>query len=316
MLSSVCEAVREALGFREVLIQLLDEGRRAAASGRGGGLGRRRRRSDCCSRAAADLAIVRPRLRGGGLLPRTARGGRATSRPEPDRLRVRLNGRGPLAWHHHWLVVPLFGADGAVRGVPGPTSRAVDCSQRAHPPGAADLRKPCDGGARRRDPAHGNSLPGRSRSADPPAEPARSDARATETPRRGRPPTRALVFLDVDNFKGGQRRPRPRAVGDRVLGRSGSLLAELVRSGDRAFRVGGDEFALLWAAGEQEARDVERRIIAAMMKRNIDPLLHADRPASESRRASGRKEPHELLRIADEAMYQAKRSGTRIEVAA
>jgi PleD family two-component response regulator len=29
-----------------------------------------------------------------------------------------------------------------------------------------------------------------------------------------------------------------------------------------------------------------------------------------------REEPEELLRIADEAMYQAKRSGTRVEVAA
>ena len=32
--------------------------------------------------------------------------------------------------------------------------------------------------------------------------------------------------------------------------------------------------------------------------------------------SSCRQEPEELLRIADEAMYQAKRSGTKIEVAA
>ena len=106
-------------------------------------------------------------------------------------------------------------------------------------------------------------------------------------------------------------------IGDRVLARFGSLLDELVRSEDHAFRVGGDEFALLLrAAGEQDAREVVARIIAAL-ESNIDPLvrtLTASFGIATSN--SARQEPEELLRIADEAMYQAKRSGTRIEVAA
>ncbi len=125
----------------------------------------------------------------------------------------------------------------------------------------------------------------------------------------------ALVFLDVDNFKD-VNDGHGHAVGDRVLERFGALLAELVRRGDRAFRVGGDEFALLlWAAGEHEAREVVARIIAAM-EANIDPLLRTLTASFGIATSSGRKEPEDLLRTADEAMYQAKRSGTRIEVAA
>src|SRR4029077_18343600 len=125
----------------------------------------------------------------------------------------------------------------------------------------------------------------------------------------------ALVFLDVDNFKeinDGQ----GHATGDRVLVLFATLLAELVRSGDEAFRVGGDEFALLLqGAGEQEAREVVERIIAAV-EANIDPLVRTLTASFGIAPRRGREHPQELLRVADEAMYAAKRPGTRIEVAA
>jgi diguanylate cyclase (GGDEF)-like protein len=125
----------------------------------------------------------------------------------------------------------------------------------------------------------------------------------------------ALVFLDLDNFKDINDH-HGHVVGDRVLARFGSLLAELVRSEDHAFRVGGDEFALLLReAGEQDAREVVDRIIAAV-ESNIDPLVRTLSASFGVATSSRRQEPEELLRIADEAMYQAKRSGTRIEVAA
>ncbi len=125
----------------------------------------------------------------------------------------------------------------------------------------------------------------------------------------------ALVFLDLDNFKQINDR-HGHAIGDRVLEKFGSLLEELVRSEDWAFRVGGDEFALLLReAGEEDAREVVARIIDAI-EANIDPLVRTLSASFGIATGSCGQEPEELLRIADEAMYQAKRSGTRIEVAA
>jgi diguanylate cyclase (GGDEF)-like protein len=89
-----------------------------------------------------------------------------------------------------------------------------------------------------------------------------------------------------------------------------------VRSGDRAFRVGGDEFALLLHdAGEREAREVVARIVEAMAA-NIDPLVRTLTASFGVAPSDRRESPQELLRVADEAMYAAKRAGTRIEVAA
>ena len=125
----------------------------------------------------------------------------------------------------------------------------------------------------------------------------------------------SLVFLDLDNFKQINDR-HGHVIGDRVLEKFGSLLEELVRTEDWAFRVGGDEFALLLReAGEHDAREVVARIIDAV-ESNIDPLVRTLNASFGIATSSCRQEPEELLRIADEAMYQAKRSGTKIEVAA
>ena len=95
-----------------------------------------------------------------------------------------------------------------------------------------------------------------------------------------------------------------------------TLLAELVRKGDKAFRVGGDEFALLLrGAGEKEAREVVERIMTAV-EANIDPLVRTLSASFGIAPSSGATRPRTLLLVADEAMYEAKRSGTRIEVAA
>jgi diguanylate cyclase len=125
----------------------------------------------------------------------------------------------------------------------------------------------------------------------------------------------ALVFLDLDNFKE-VNDGHGHAVGDRVLARFGALLGELAPSGGRAFRVGGDEFALLLAgAGEREARDLVGQVIAAL-ESNIEPLLRTLTASFGIATSGSDREAHELLRVADEAMYAAKRSGTGIEVAA
>jgi diguanylate cyclase (GGDEF)-like protein len=125
----------------------------------------------------------------------------------------------------------------------------------------------------------------------------------------------ALVFLDLDNFKE-VNDGHGHAVGDRILARFSALLAELVPDGGLAFRVGGDEFALLFAdAGEQEARDLIGRVRVAL-EGNIDPLLRSLIASFGIATNSSGRSAHELLQVADEAMYAAKRTGTGIEVAA
>jgi len=57
------------------------------------------------------------------------------------------------------------------------------------------------------------------------------------------------------------------------------------------------------------------RIVAAV-EANIDPLVRTLSASFGVATSAGRDEPQHLLRVADEAMYQAKRSGTRVEVAA
>jgi diguanylate cyclase (GGDEF)-like protein len=119
----------------------------------------------------------------------------------------------------------------------------------------------------------------------------------------------------VDNFKD-VNDDYGHAAGDRALVHLSSLLVELVRTGDDAFRVGGDEFALLLrGAGELEARDVVARIVAAV-ESSVDPLVRTLSASFGIAPSTGTQEPEALLRIADEAMYEAKRSGTQVAVAA
>ena len=313
MLTSVCEAVSEALGFDKVLIQLVDEAGRlrpAAAAGLDEG--------EVAATAALELEpisrLFEPQFEIAGcyLVPRDE----AARRVEAAQVvyRSTMNGRGPHAWDHHWLVVPLRDADGAVRGVlwaDEPHSRLLPSEHvlqalRIFANHAMEALAVATQLEETRFLADHDPL---TRLLNRRALLRELAASADE----GRPV--ALVFLDVDNFKD-VNDGHGHATGDRVLARFASLLVELVRSGDDAFRVGGDEFALLLRdAGEPEARDVVARIVAAIGT-NIDPLVRTLSASFGIAPSAGAEEPEALLRIADEAMYAAKRSGTRVEVAA
>ena len=315
MLTSVCEGVSDALGFEKVLIQLVDDEdqlRPVAAAGCTA--------DEVASSAALELEPI-SRLflsefdvAGCYLVPHeeaVARVGIAQLVYESSK-----NGRGPHAWNHHWLVVPLYDADGSIRGVlwaDEPRSRRVpsEASLQAlrifanHAMEALAVATQLEETRFLADHDPLTRLPNRRALLEELAE-ATGEQRLTPL---------ALVFLDVDNFKEINDR-QGHLTGDRVLARFASLLAELVRSGDRAFRVGGDEFALLLhGAGEQEAREVVGRIVNAV-EANIDPLVRTLTASFGVAPRRGREHPQELLRVADEAMYAAKRSGTRIEVAA
>jgi len=313
MLTSVCEGVSEALGFDKVLIQLVDEDGRlhpAAAAG----FGAEEVEASRCLELDRISRLFEPEfdIAGCYLVPRDE----AAERVGASQVVYRsvMNGRGPHAWNHHWLVVPLRDENGAVRGVlwaDEPHSRLLPSEHvlqalRIFANHAMEALAVATQLEETRFLADHDPL---TRLLNRRALLRELTAAAAEE----RP--LALVFLDVDNFKD-VNDGHGHAAGDDVLTQLASLLVELVRSGDDAFRVGGDEFALLLqGAGEQEARDVVARIVAAL-ESNIDPLVRTLTASFGIAPSAGGQEPEELLRIADEAMYEAKRSGTQVSVAA
>jgi diguanylate cyclase (GGDEF)-like protein len=316
MLTSVCEGISEALGFQKVLIQLLDaeSGKLKTVAAAGW------QEDDTATAAALDLDLIsrlfEPQFEVAGcyLVPSSE------AEPRVGATQVVyesvLNGRGPHAWDHHWLVVPLRDTEDNVRGVlwaDEPDTRllpseAVLQALRIFANQAMEALAVATQLEETRFLADHDPL---TRLLNRRALLQELNAAAED----GWTKHLALVFLDVDNFKE-INDEHGHATGDRVLARFATLLAELVRQDDRAFRVGGDEFALLlYGADAQDARDIVARIVAAV-EANIDPLVRTLSASFGVATSDGRDEPQQLLRVADEAMYQAKRSGTRIEVAA
>jgi diguanylate cyclase (GGDEF)-like protein len=316
MLTSVCEGISQALGFEKVLIQLLDGTTGLLKPVASAGW----QDDDVAATAVLDLSLISRlfdsqfEVAGCYLVPRSE----AESRVGSTQLVYEsvLNGQGPYAWDHHWLVVPLRDAAGEVRGVlwaDEPQTRLLP-----QEPVLQALRIFANQAMEALAMATQLEETRFLADHDPLTRLLNRRALLDElgaAAEAGWVRPLALVFLDVDNFKE-INDAHGHATGDRVLTRFATLLAELVRQDDHAFRVGGDEFALLLhGAGAQDARDVVARIVAAI-EANIDPLVRTLTASFGVATSRGRDEPHELLRVADEAMYQAKRTGTRVEVAA
>jgi diguanylate cyclase (GGDEF)-like protein/PAS domain S-box-containing protein len=123
----------------------------------------------------------------------------------------------------------------------------------------------------------------------------------------------AVLFMDLDGFKA-VNDSAGHAVGDALLIHAARRLQASVRAEDTVARLGGDEFAAL-LEGEagthpSRAKDVAERILSALTQ----PYQIAGKEALVSASigmtlALPGVTPDELLRQADEAMYEAKRAG-------
>ncbi|MEV7068769.1 sensor domain-containing diguanylate cyclase [Streptomyces collinus] len=123
----------------------------------------------------------------------------------------------------------------------------------------------------------------------------------------------AVLFVDLDGFKA-VNDSAGHAVGDALLIHAARRLQASVRAEDTVARLGGDEFAAL-LEGEagthpSRAKDVAERILSALTQ----PYQIAGNEALVSASigmtlALPGVTPDELLRQADEAMYEAKRAG-------
>ena len=227
-----------------------------------------------------------------------------------------LNGRGPWAWNRHWLFVPLRDGGGGLLGyiwVDNPADRLVPSADRlqalrifANDASAAlvsgrhlgELRFLAD-----HDPL--------TRLLNRRAFMNRLDGEVARATRYGR--SFGLVIADLDEFK--QLNDRyGHAAGDDALVAFANALAESLRKPDDAFRIGGDEFAVLVAeATEEDARQVVARVEAVLGKLAAggEPWL-ADLSASFGCAAcpEDASDAKTLFRLSDEALYDAKRNGT------
>lgn len=118
----------------------------------------------------------------------------------------------------------------------------------------------------------------------------------------------AVAFLDLDNFK--QLNDRMgHGAGDRALRETASALEKSIRTTDRAGRIGGDEFAILLPEiGYEEALVAGGKIVAAVRKQ-LERYPPATASAGVVWISTADRPFLEILRTADELMYEAKSAG-------
>ena len=124
----------------------------------------------------------------------------------------------------------------------------------------------------------------------------------------------SLVLIDIDEFKR-INDTKGHATGDQLLSEVGALISATIRHTDAAFRVGGDEFALLLphtdAAG---AIVVARRLLARGLEDRVAGLYRS--PISFSAGVTACPEfgttRLELTSQADAALYRGKRNGRTV----
>ena len=127
----------------------------------------------------------------------------------------------------------------------------------------------------------------------------------------------ALLMLDLDHFKQVNDQ-RGHAVGDQVLANVGAVMRGAMRSRDFAGRNGGEEFAILLPDTEiPAALRIAERVRATIAEMS---LPGTDVAVTVSVGVAGYPEhastPDRLARLADAALYLAKRQGrNRVELA-
>jgi ribonuclease P protein subunit RPR2 len=115
-----------------------------------------------------------------------------------------------------------------------------------------------------------------------------------------------VVMLDVDDFKRVNDREGHLA-GDEVLIELARVMQRTVRSGEQAFRIGGEEFAIVLEGGDDAGELVAERVRTAIARHRRGRRL----PTVSSGVAAWNGTGHldELLGRADNALYAAKGAG-------
>lgn len=121
----------------------------------------------------------------------------------------------------------------------------------------------------------------------------------------------ALILIDVDHFKSFNDR-FGHDVGDEVLVSIADLLQHQVRRSDVACRMGGEEFVVLMAGAEEKLAMARAEAIRVAVKALHIDAAGADRvtiSAGVALYPAHGDDSYELVRAADQALYESKRQG-------
>jgi diguanylate cyclase (GGDEF)-like protein len=309
IMHSVCNGIANALGFQKVCVDLLaGDGQTLVTRAASGWAATDRLLTETLSLTEiASLFDSEFEVAGCFLVPDAiARERVAASQVIYE---SKLNGRGPHAWNHHWLVIPLHGPNEEIIGViwvdepedrllPGHEhlqALRIFANQAASALTLAtqfeQMRYLAD-----HDPL--TQLPNR-RAFMRELERGVAEALETHAPL-------ALVVLDLDGLKELNDR-HGHAAGDDCLVRIGRLLRTELRPHDRAFRIGGDEFAvLLPATNARGAEEVTARLVEWLERSSRSSVLRPQASFGVAATVDGLETQESLLRAADEAMYRSK----------
>jgi diguanylate cyclase (GGDEF)-like protein len=229
--------------------------------------------------------------------------------------RSQSNGRGPYAWERHWLLVPLRGPDGLLRGViwaDDPADRLLPSRERLQA-----LRLFADQAAAALEAARDYEATSHRAAHDPLTGLANRTTlaerlrHALQRTKRGQS-SLAVLFVDLDRFKDvndGLGHP----AGDELLRVVAARVDDALRPGDTVARFGGDEFVVLCedVGGPRDGLEVAERLRVEIAKPIPLPSGVAHVTASIGVALPDRPDrtAEWLLQAADRAMYEAKAAG-------
>lgn len=124
-----------------------------------------------------------------------------------------------------------------------------------------------------------------------------------------------MIYVDLDGFKAVNDTLGHKA-GDQVLKSAAALLTKAVRTSDTVARLGGDEFAIVInRASEVLMVNMAKRIISSFGEEPLFIRMMQNHNLQVTTSIGiaifpvHAREPAELIDVADEAMYEAKRAG-------
>lgn len=119
----------------------------------------------------------------------------------------------------------------------------------------------------------------------------------------------SLLMVDIDNFKR-LNDTFGHDAGDEAIRRIGKVLREGTRGIDLAARIGGDEFAVLLVETElHRGLEVAERLRIAIRELSVPDVDFVSASFGVSECPSSARTATDILKAADNLLYQAKRSG-------